>query len=133
MTRQEFTEYARAFSTGDYETYSKFYDENVVLELGAVPDIHGRQGIVDFYREMNRTIQERLTVNQLIMDDGGIAADVGMEFHAHADSPDFVVAPMKKGEVIKGGVIALYTLNAEDKITRIRTFRSRPIEGPMPG
>jgi ketosteroid isomerase-like protein len=131
MNKQDFTDYARAFSAGDYEGYSRFYTEDVVLELGSVGELRGRDRIVGFYREMNLTVQEHLTVHQLILDEGGIAADVSMEFHAHKDAPDFVLAPMKKGEVITGGVIALYTLR-DGKISRIKTVRSRPLEGPAP-
>ncbi len=131
MNKQEFTEYTQAFSRCDYEAYSRFYAEDVVLELGSVGEIKGRQGIVDFYKAMNRAVREKLTVLQVIADEGGLAADLLMEFHAFADAPDFPVAPMKQGEVIKGGVIALYTLT-NGKVSRIRTVRSRPIEGPMP-
>ena len=132
MNKQEFIDYTRAFSACDYEGYSHYYAEDVVLELGSVGLIHGRQGIVDFYKAMNRTVRERLTIHQVIADEDGLAADLSMEFEAIEDAPDFVVGAMKKGEVIRGGVIALYTLK-DGKVTRIRTVRSKPIEGPMPG
>ena len=132
MNRQEFTDYTRAFSACDYEGYSRFYADDVVLVLGSVGEIKGRQGIVDFYKAMNRTVRETLTVNHLVMDEGGIAADVDMEFRAVADAPDFVVAPMKQGEVIRGGVYVFYTLK-DGKITRISTARSKPLVGPIPG
>ena len=132
MNKQEFIDYTRAFSACDYETYSRCYTDDVVLELGSAPAIHGRQGIVDFYRAMNRTVRETLTIHQVILDEGGIAADASMEFRAIEDAPDFVVAPMRKGEVISGGVFVLYTLRA-GKIAHIRVARSRPLDGPRPG
>ena len=61
MNKQDFTDYARAFSAGDYEGYSRFYTEDVVLELGSVGELRGRDRIVGFYREMNLAVQERLT------------------------------------------------------------------------
>ncbi len=132
MNKQEFTEYTRAFSNCDYDAYSRFYADDVVLELGSVGEIKGRQGIVDFYKAMNRTVRETLTIHQVIADEDGLAADLSMEFRAIEDAPDFVVGAMKKGEVIRGGVIALYTIK-DGKVTRIRTVRSRPVEGPLPG
>ncbi len=132
MNKQEFTDYTRAFSACDYEGYSRYYAEDVVLELGSVGEVKGRQGIVDFYRKMNQSVRETLTIHQVIADEGGVAADLSMEFRAIEDAPDFVIAPMKKGEVIRGGVIALYTLR-DGKVARIRTVRSRPLEGPAPG
>ena len=132
MNRQEFTDYTQAFSRCDYDAYSRFYADDVVLVLGSVGEIRGRQAIVDFYKAMNRTVRETLTVNQVVLDEGGVAADLDMEFRAIADAPDFVVAPMKQGEVIRGGVYVFYTLK-DGKITRIKTARSKPLEGPMPG
>lgn len=130
MTRDEFTDYIRAFSTCDYEGYSRFYADDVTLTLGTVGEIRGKRAIVDFYRAMNRTVREKLTVQQVIADEGGLAADVLMEFEAIEDAPDFVIAPMRKGEVIRGGVFAFYTLR-DGKVVSIRTARSRPLEGPM--
>ena len=132
MNKQEFIDYTRAFSACDYEAYGSYYTDDVVLELGSVPPIVGRQGIVDFYRAMNRTVRETLTIHQVILDEGGIAADASMEFRAIEDASDFVVAPLRKGEVICGGVFVLYTLR-DGKIARIRTARSRPLDGPRPG
>ena len=132
MNKQEFIDYTRAFSACDYDAYSRCYTDDVVLELGSAPPIHGRQGIVDFYRAMNRTVHETLTIHQVIMDEGGIAADVTMQFCAVEDAPDFVVAPMAKGEVIVGGVFVFYTLKA-GRISHIRVARSRPLDGPRPG
>ena len=129
MNKQDFQTYTRAFSSCDYEGYSRFYTEDVVLELGSVGEIKGRQGIVDFYRQMNRSVREVLTIHQVIVDEGGIAADLSMEFQAIDDAPDFVLGAMKKGESIKGGVLVFYTLR-DGKISRIRTARSKELEGP---
>ncbi len=131
MNKQDFETYTRAFSAGDYEGYSRFYAEDVSLSLGAVGMIHGRQGIVDFYREMNKTVREILTIHQVVADEGGIAADLSMEFRAVEDAPDFVIAPMKKGQSIKGGVFVFYTLR-DGKIASIRTARSQELRGPEP-
>jgi ketosteroid isomerase-like protein len=131
MNKQEFTEYTQAFSRCDYDAYSAWYTDDVILELSTAPPIHGRQGIVDFYRAMNRTVRESLTVHQVVADEDGLAADVTMEFRTHADAPDFVVGALKKGEIIRGGVFVFYTLR-DGKIARIRVARSRPLEGPMP-
>ena len=131
MTKSEFADYLQHFSAGDSEGYARYYTADVVLELpGQV--IRGRQGIVDFYRAMNRSVRETLTINQLIADADGIAADLSMQFRAVEDAPDFSVAPMRKGEVIRGRVFTLYTLRA-GRIAHIRVARAAPLEGPMPG
>src|SRR5262249_23150291 len=47
-----FKAYTAAFSNADFERFPRFYTEDVRLELGSVPPIDGRQGIIDFYRPM---------------------------------------------------------------------------------
>ena len=129
MTRDEFTEYTQAFSRCDYEGYARFYTDDVELELGSVGVIRGPRAIVDFYREMNKAVRESLDVHQVVMDEGGIAADVTMTFRAHEDAPDFVIAPLKKGQSVSSGLLAFYTLR-DGKIARIRTARRGPLTGP---
>ncbi len=60
-----FRAYCSAFSNADFERFPRFYTEDVRLELGSVPPIEGRQGIVDFYRPMFRRIREQLTINDV--------------------------------------------------------------------
>jgi ketosteroid isomerase-like protein len=129
ISKADFARYLRAFSNGEYEIYSSFYTDDVELTLGTVGVIQGKQGILDFYKAMNRSVMETLTINQVVVDDEGIAADVDMKFTAVADAPDFVVAPMKKGEIIESGVYAFYKLR-DGKICSIRTVRSKPQKGP---
>jgi len=131
VNKTEFADYLQRFGAADYPGFARYYTDDVVLELsGRI--VRGRQGIVDFYRDMNRTVRETLAINQLIADDGGIAADLSMQFRALEDAPEFSVAPMRKGEVIRGRVFVLYTLRA-GRIAHIRVARAAPLEGPMPG
>ncbi|MEJ0005455.1 MAG: nuclear transport factor 2 family protein [Steroidobacteraceae bacterium] len=55
-----FRAYVAAFSNADFERFSRFYTEDVRLELGSVPPILRSQGIVDFYRPMFQSVRERL-------------------------------------------------------------------------
>src|SRR5277367_2468947 len=45
-----FHAYCAAFSNAEFERFSMYYTKDVRLELGSVPPILGRQGILDFYR-----------------------------------------------------------------------------------
>ena len=59
MTKDEWlNDYIGAFNRGDFATFTAFYDENVVLHLGGKRTIHGRQGIVDFYTDVFKRIEE---------------------------------------------------------------------------
>ena len=94
-----FAAYAAAFSNGDFERFPRFYTEDVVLHLtSSVGDIHGKQGIVDFYRPMFERVRETVTVERLEASDERIVLDAVSRFSALADAPDFVVGPLREGE-----------------------------------
>lgn len=117
-----FGAYVSAFSNADFERFPRFYTEDVLLELGSVPPIRGRQGIVDFYRPMFQRIREHLTINAVTATDDTIELDAVTRFTAMADAPDFVVAPLKTGEYVEGRVIVSYELR-EGLIARISVRR----------
>jgi ketosteroid isomerase-like protein len=108
--RAAFLAYTRAFSEAEYERFSAFYADDVVLELPALPPIRGRQGIVDFYAKMFRTVRESLEIHQVTADDAGIAGDFTSVFTAVEDAPDFVVRPLQKGEAVGVRVFVHYRL-----------------------
>lgn len=106
-----FHAYAAAFSKGDFERFPTFYADDVVLHLtSSVGDIHGKQGIVDFYRPMFERVRETVTVERLDASDERIELDAVSRFTALADAPDFVVGPLKQGEWWDVPVRVEYTL-----------------------
>jgi ketosteroid isomerase-like protein len=105
-----FRAYTAAFSNADFERFPRFYTEDVRLELGSVPPILGRQGIVDFYRPMFARVREHLTVNSVTATDESIELDAITRFTAIEDAPDFVVGALKAGEYIEGRVLVSYRL-----------------------
>lgn len=107
-----FRAYTAAFSNADFERFPRFYTEDVRLELGSVPPILGRQGIVDFYRPMFQRVRENLTVNSVRATDSSIELDAVARFTAIQDAPDFVVGALRKGEYIEGRVLVSYELRA---------------------
>ncbi len=105
-----FRAYMAAFSNAEFERFPRFYTEDVRLELGSVPPISGRQGIVDFYRPMFARVRESLTENSVRMTDAAIELDAITRFTAVEDAPDFVVGALRKGEYIEGRVLVSYEL-----------------------
>ena len=105
-----FHSYTSAFSNADFERFPAFYNEDVILELGSVPAINGRQGIIDFYKPMFTRVRERLTVNSVTATDDSISLDAITRFTAIEDAPDFVVGSLRKGEYIEGQVLVDYKL-----------------------
>jgi limonene-1,2-epoxide hydrolase len=102
--------YSAAFSAGDPERYTRFYTQDVVLELPKVPPIRGREGIAAFYTEMFTRVRESLTIHAIDATDERIVADTTSRFTAVADAPDFVVGALKAGEWIEVRVHVTYAL-----------------------
>jgi len=100
MNKQLFADYIGSFNRDDFEGFSKYYAEDVVLELGKRKTLHGRQAIIDFYREVKAKIRETLVIRNVIADEAGLAAEVATEFYALEDWPDFIAGPIRKGESI---------------------------------
>ena len=117
-----FRAYTAAFSNADFERFPRFYTEDVLLELGSVAPIKGRQGIVDFYRPMFQKVREQLTVNSVHATDSRIELDAVTRFTAIQDAPDFVVGALKSGEYIEGRVLVSYELR-DGLIARISVRR----------
>jgi hypothetical protein len=99
-----------AFSSANFERFPSFYTDDVRLELGSVPAIQGRQGIIDFYRPMFERVRESLTVNSVVATLDSIELDAVTRFTAVKDAPDFVVGALKTGEYIEGRVLVSYRL-----------------------
>lgn len=105
-----FRAYVSAFSNADFDRFPRFYTEDVRLELNSVPPILGRQGIIDFYRPMFRSVRESLTINSVRCTDSSIELDAITRFTAVRDAPDFVVGALSQGEYIEGRVLVSYRL-----------------------
>jgi hypothetical protein len=121
-----FGAYVAAFSHGEFERFARFYTEDVRLELGSVPPILGRQGIIDFYQPMFARISENLRINSVTATESSIELDAVTRFTALSDAPDFVVAPLKAGECVEGRVLVSYALR-NGLIARISVRRGGPM------
>jgi predicted SnoaL-like aldol condensation-catalyzing enzyme len=129
--RAAYLAYTAAFSNADHERFSAFYTDDVTLKLNALPLIEGKQGIVDFYRPMFERVREHLTIHKLLADDDAIFVDTTSRFTAQIDAPDFVVAPLARGEAVEVRVFVYYTLR-DGLISSIRVARAgelRKVEG----
>jgi SnoaL-like domain len=122
MNKQLFGEYIASFNRDDFEGFSKYYADDVVLELGKRKTLHGRQAIVDFYREVKAKIRETLVVRTVIADETGLAAEVATEFYALTDWPDFIAGPIRKGESIHIVSWIFYTI-VNGRFAHIRSTR----------
>lgn len=124
--------YAAAFSNGDCERFPRYYTEDVVLSLGSVGEIRGRQGIADFYAPMFESVRETVTVETFSASDDLISVDAISRFTAVQDAPGFVVCPLRKGEHVDVPVHVDYSLR-EGLICRIEVTRNGEPTRPAAG
>ncbi|HXX17994.1 MAG TPA: nuclear transport factor 2 family protein [Candidatus Acidoferrum sp.] len=129
--RQAFNEYTKAFSNADFDRFPQYYNDDVTCELGSGITLRGKDGILNFYREMFKTVRENLTIHRFVADENGIAADVTTQFTAIEDAPNFVVGPLKKGECIRGRVFVHYVLR-DGKISKISVARAGEMSRSQP-
>jgi hypothetical protein len=122
MNKQLFAEYIASFNRDDFEGFSKYYADDVVLELGKRKTLHGRQAIIDFYREVKSKIRETLVIRNVIADEAGLAAEIATEFHALVDWPEFIAGPIGKGESIHIVSFVHYTI-VNGRFAHIRSTR----------
>lgn len=118
-----FRSYVAAFSNADCARFPRFYNDDVVLELGSLPPIRGAQGIADFYRPMFERVRESLAVHSVEASLDAIHLDATTRFTAIEDAPDFVVGALRKGEFIEGRVFVDYALK-DGLISRISVRRN---------
>jgi hypothetical protein len=124
MTREQFLNgYIAAFNRRDLASVITFYREDVVLHLGA-HRIKGRAGIAAFYASVFERVRETLSVSWLVIDAQGLAAEVETRFEALADWPDFIVGPLRRGDVIEITSFIHYRIAPCGLFSEIRTARA---------
>lgn len=126
MTKEDWIEnYIGGFNRGDFDAFTAFYADDVVLQLGQKKTIVGPQAIRDFYTGVFERVRETLTVKKVILDETGLAGIVETEFHALEDWPDFIAGPMVKGQSLFIESIVVYDIGPDGKFTAIRSARSK--------
>ncbi|PQA85632.1 nuclear transport factor 2 family protein [Hyphococcus luteus] len=105
-----FHSYAAAFSAGDTERFTKFYTDDIVLELPAAPPIKGPDAIAEYYSAMFKRVRETITIHSLDATAEKVTLNATARFTAVKDAPDFVVAALSKGEFLESNVIVEYRL-----------------------
>jgi hypothetical protein len=125
MNKELFANYIDCFNRNDFAGFSRHYADAVVLELPK-KELRGRDAIVDFYRVVKARVRETLQINQVIVDAEGLAAEVDTEFYGLEDWPDFIVAPLQKGGIIRIVSFVHYEIRG-GLFTHIKSARFRTL------
>lgn len=131
MTREQFLAYVDAFNRDDFATYAAYYAPDVTISYrGGELTVRGPEAIVARYREIHKTIRQRIEPVYLVIGERAIAGEMHSSFTALADQPDFIVAPLEKGQTVRIHTFVHYELNEADLFTAIRSVRYRTLQAP---
>ena len=118
MTINEYLEYIDYFNSRQYERY---YTDDVRVELPK-ETLMGKHAVRDFYLNVNRYVHETIRVKKVLVEGNTLMANIWSDFYCHQDWPDFIVCPVKNGQIVRVELVVLYTL-VGDKFSHIRAGR----------
>jgi hypothetical protein len=119
ITRAELDDYIDAFNRSDFDGFSKYYAEDVWFQ-GRAAQLHGRQAVVDFYRQVKAHIDEQLVVKRAYFGEDGFAIEMETTLSVFKDWPDFPSGPLKAGDVRRSLNFIFYEVR-DGKFTHIRS------------
>ena len=119
LGEQDFRSYIAAFNRSDFPGFSKYYADNVEFE-GRGGHFKSRVEVLAFYREVKSRMRETITINDLVVGETDITADLVTELVAYRDWPEFPTGPVKKGEVIMSENFIWYEIK-DGKFMHIRS------------
>ncbi|MEO8316319.1 MAG: nuclear transport factor 2 family protein [Pseudomonadota bacterium] len=126
ISEQDFRSYIDAFNRSDFDSFGKFYSDNVEF-IGRGRHFRSRDEVLAFYREVKSRMRETITVKEVVVGDSDLMAEIETELVANVDWPEFVTGPVKKGDVILTQNFAWYEIE-NGKFVRIRSARYRKLK-----
>ncbi len=114
-----FADYIAAFNRGDFDGFSKYYDEHVLFE-GRGRRFESRRQVVDYYRMARQRLDEHVVVRRAYFGPDGLAAELETTLTVTGDWPDFFSGPLKTGDVRRSLNFVFYTIR-EGRFIHIRS------------
>jgi hypothetical protein len=87
--------------------------------------LEGKEAVKAFYTKQNQYIHETIRVRKVLFEGDALIAHIVSDFYCLQDWSDFVVKPMKKGEMHRSELLVLYKIR-ENKFCLIRGARLTP-------
>jgi hypothetical protein len=116
----DYAKYIEVFNTGDDAALvQKFFTEDCVFQSGTRL-LRGREELLKFLGWAHDGIREIIRAQLVLRDESHIFAEIDMDFHAVRDKPDFLFAPLKKGEVTTVKFFVVYYLR-DGKVAQLKS------------
>ena len=132
LTKKDMDEYFEYFNSRDYDNIVSYFADDVELHYGnnfsleSLPifTTRGKDGFIAAYRHIHRTIDEKLHIGKLLIDDRNIFVEMWTEWCAFEEAEDNFMG-LKMGEVFICTNYVLYELDENDKFKDIRVGHFR--------
>ena len=98
QVEQAYRHYVECFNRQDDRCFTRYYDNGVVFLSGSLPEMHGSNEIVDFYRNAWRHFHEHLIIRGVEVSPDKIVANLENTLEVSSDFPDFTPRALKQGE-----------------------------------
>jgi ketosteroid isomerase-like protein len=120
---QAFRGYIAAFNRNDFDELERYYAQDVEFE-GRAATLHGRDELLRFYRGVKSRIRETIAIQDIVVGERALVADLITELQPLEDWPDFPTGPLRKGETRRSQNFIWYDL-AGGRFIRIRAANYR--------
>jgi hypothetical protein len=119
LDEQDFRDYIAAFNRSDFDGFSKYYTDDVKF-VGRGRNFTSKAQVLAFYREVKSRMRETIKINDVIVGETDMVANIVTELFAFRDWPELVTGAIKKGETIVSENFVWYEMKG-GKFVNIRS------------
>jgi hypothetical protein len=92
--------------------------------VGRAGQFRGRDAVVQFYRQVHARVRETINIQQIVLGERGLAADLVTQLEALEDWPDFPTGALYRGEIRRSQNFIWYDVSGKE-FTRVRAAHYR--------
>lgn len=118
IDEDSFRGYIAAFNRNDFDGFGRHYADDIEFE-GRAATLHGREALLSFYQRVKSRVRETIAIQDIVVGERTVVADLITELHPLEDWPDFPTGPLYKGQMRFSQNFVWYDL-AERRFIRIR-------------
>lgn len=120
LTRAFFENYYLTYNSENPQALEALYADDVVF-TSAQGTSHGRDAILQTYRYLIASFEDRMTPDSILIDGDHAAVEITDVFTAREDVPDFMGVSLKKGEKLTLNLCGIYTVK-DNRITQATIY-----------
>jgi ketosteroid isomerase-like protein len=127
MDETTFRGYVAAFNRNDFDAFGRYYADDIEF-IGRAATLQGRDELLSFYRQVKSRLRETISIQDIVVGERTLVADLITELNPLEDWLDFPTGPLRKGQTRRSQNFVWYDL-AERRFIRIRAANYRRGDG----